>query len=146
MTTGRVENTATLLLDGKVLIAGGDARTRAHGDSSILSSAEIYDPVTGTFAPTGNLTRARYTHSATLLPDGRVLIAGGFGPLESTKPGSCPLPSSCGRLTSAEIYDPSSGTFTLTGNMIAPGGPAVFLPTPPPLLPHRTLFISWPYV
>ena len=128
MTTGRVHNTATLLLDGRVLIAGGDAR--AGGDSSILSSAEIYDPVTGTFAPTGNLTRARTEHTATLLPDGRVLIAGGFGPREST-PG---CPPSC-QLTSAEIYDPSSGTFTVTGNMIAPGGLAV-------LLPNGKVFIS----
>jgi len=73
-------------------------------------------------------TRPRYTHSATLLPDGRVLIAGGFGPIESTKSGDCPLPSSCGYLMSAEIYDPSSGTFTVTGDMIALGGPAVLLP------------------
>jgi hypothetical protein len=68
--------------------------------------------VTGAFAPTGNLIRARHGHSATLLPDGKVLIVGGFGPLESTKSGGCPLPSSCGPLTSAEIYDPSSRTFT----------------------------------
>ncbi len=133
MTTGRVQHTATLLLDGKVLLAGGE-----DGSSplySILSSAEIYDPATGTFAPTGNMTRARQEHSATLLPDGRVLIAGGFGPLESTESGGCPLPSSCGQLTSAEIYDPSRGTFTVTGNMIAPGGPAV-------LLPNGKIFIS----
>lgn len=125
MTTDRVQHTATLLLDGKVLIAGGYI---AAGYGGEFSGAEIYNPATGTFAPTGNLIRARHTHSATLLPDGRVLIAGGFGPLESTS-GGCPLPSSCGKLTSAEIYDPSSGTFTVTGDMIVLGGPAVLLPS-----------------
>lgn len=112
MAASRVGHTATLLLDGRVLIAGGE------DDTSILSSAEIYNPATGTFAPTGNLPVARYMHSATLLPDGRVLIAGGYNPLAI---------SSGGFLTSAEIYDPSTGAFTLTGNMMAPGGPAVLL-------------------
>jgi len=132
MTTGRVEHTATLLADGKVLIAGGQSLSSG---SYITSAAEIYDPATGKFNATGNMTRARSAHSATLLPDGRVLIAGGFGPLESTRFGDCPLPSSCGQLTSAEIYDPSSGTFTVTGDMITPGGPAV-------LLPNGKVFIS----
>jgi hypothetical protein len=132
MTTGRVQHTSTLLLDGKVLIAGG--QSGVNSIFYITSSAEIYDPATGTFAPTGNLTRARSAHSSTLLPDGRVLIAGGFGPLD-TRPGGCPLPSSCGQLTSAEIYDPSSGTSAATGDMLALGGPAV-------LLPNGKVFIS----
>jgi hypothetical protein len=125
MTASRAWHTATLLLDGRVLIAGGAGD---NSDSSISSSAEIYDPATGTFTPTGNLTRARYAHSATLLPDGRVLIAGGYGPTGSTKSGDGPPPKSYGELTSAEIYDPSTGTFTVTGDMIAAGGPAVLLP------------------
>src|SRR5437868_957994 len=142
MTTGRIGHTATLLLDGKVLIAGGSQ----GGDGStysIAASTEIYDPATGTVAPTGDLTRARVGHSATPLPDGRVLIAGGYGRLGSTKSGGCPLQSSCGQLTSAEIYDPSSGTFTVTGDMTAPGGAAV-------LLLNGNVFISsgnsFPYV
>jgi hypothetical protein len=123
MIARRFGHTATLLPSGKVLITGGS------DESSTLSSAEIYNPATGTFAPTGKMSRARRSHSATLLADGRVLITGGFGPLDSTKPDSCPLPSSCGPLTSAEIYNPSSGAFTLIGEMSAPGGPAVLLPS-----------------
>ena len=81
------------------------------------------------------MTRARTAHSATLLPDGRVLVAGGSGPSEGTKSGGCLAPLACGQLTSAEIFDPSSGTFTVTGDMIALGGPAV-------LLPNGKVFIS----
>lgn len=92
----------------------------------LLLSVVAMAQTPGTFTLTGKMTRARSAHSATLLPDGRVLIAGGLGPLGNTKFGDCPLPSSCGQLTSAEIYDPSTGTFTLTGNMIGPGGPGRF--------------------
>ena len=91
MTRGRSGHTATLLVDGRVLIAGGvyDA------------TAELYDPAIGTFTATGNMTTARPYHTATLLPDGRVLIE---GPSQAS-------------LASAELYDPSTGTFTATGNI-----------------------------
>lgn len=97
MTTTRAGHTATLLFNGKVLIAGGDRPA---------ASAEFYDPSAGTFSPAGAMTAARVGHTATLLPDGRVLIAGGDGPLAS-----------------AELYDPSTGTFTATGSMITPAFP-----------------------
>jgi hypothetical protein len=94
MTIARAGHTATLLGDGRVLIAGGD------GAGSAVSTAELYDPATGTFSRTGNMTTKRGSHTATLLADGKVLIAGG------TTSGS------------AELYDPATGTFTATGAMI----------------------------
>jgi hypothetical protein len=105
-------HTATLLQDGRVLIVGG-TRLEDHGWIS-LSDAEIYDPVTGTFSLTGSLNDARYYHTATLLPSGKVLITGGVGTL--------------GDLASAELYDPATGVFTRTGRMsVERGGPVATL-------------------
>jgi len=102
MSTTRMFHTATLLPDGKVLIVGGIDNAGAGGRE--IPSAELYDPASGTFAlTTGNMMRARYGHSATLLPNGKVLIAGGFGRNEVIGP--------------AELYDPATGTFSLTGDM-----------------------------
>ena len=95
MGRARSGHVATLLANGKVLIVGGDA------------SAELFDPASKTFTPTGNMTTLRYGATATLVANGTVLIAGGFGS------GTSELP----RLSSAEFYDPGSGTFTATGSM-----------------------------
>src|SRR5262249_25126043 len=101
----RFLHTSTLLADGSVLIAGGDSAFGAL--SAIESSAELYDPAMGRFAATGAMTTPRDGHTATLLPDGRVLLAGG-------------PPAPAGTLASAELYDPSTGTFPATGSMATP--------------------------
>jgi hypothetical protein len=107
----RMAATATLLQDGKVLIAGGE--TDLFG-GSILSSAELYDPTTGTFTLTGSMTAARAEHTATLLSDGRVLIAGGEGCGKAKK---CSGLDNSDLLASAELYDPGTGEFSRTGSM-----------------------------
>ncbi len=94
MSVARTGQTATLLTDGKVLVAGGGS-----------ASAELYDPATRTFAPTGSMSVARRDATATLLPGGEVLVAGG-----------CCTSKGAG-LSSAELYNPATGTWTPTGPM-----------------------------
>jgi len=92
----RSAHTATLLANGKVLIAGG---IDPSGENT--TKAEIYDPGTGTFSLTGSMTAARAGHTATLLATGRVLIAGGSEGATS------------------EVYDPTTRSFALTGEPLS---------------------------
>ena len=102
MSTARYWHTATLLRDGRVLVAGGDSSTSTH---SGFATAELYDPATGTFTRTANnMTVARVGHSATLLADGRVLIAGGN--------------DARGRVSSVDLFDPVTNRFVQTGNLV----------------------------
>ena len=100
--TGRWFNSAVLLTDGKVLVADG---LNPSEPSSSLASAELYDPATGIWSVTGSLNTARedWTNTATLLPTGQVLVAGGC----------------CGYIESSELYDPTTGTWTFTGSLNA---------------------------
>ena len=90
MSTPRDFHTSTLLLSGKVLLAGGIGAN----NSTFLRSAELYNPLTNSFIPIGSMNISRYTHSATLLPNGKVLIAGGNDGITTG-------------LTSAELYEPA---------------------------------------
>jgi hypothetical protein len=111
----RTDHTATLLADGTVLIAGGfgfetldpNNATQPTPLQATLATAHIFTPSTNTFAQTtGNLNTARSHAAATLLPDGTVLIEGGLQDATSTA------------LSSAEIYDPLTGTFTTTSTSL----------------------------
>ena len=98
MTAKRAAHTATLLGNGKVLIAVGFV-----GNGGGLSSAEVFDPTTKTFTSAENMTVARAGHTATPLPNGKVLISGGYNG---------------DYLNSAEVYDPATNRFASVGRMV----------------------------
>ncbi len=151
MTQARHTHTATLLLDGRVLLAGGDGQ---YVDQ-VHSNCEVFDPVTETFLPVGGMAHCRTGHTATLLDSGRVLIAGGaawFGPyviyptdIELFDPGTLsialgeapfPIPYSyqdtalklpSGKvlmlstlLSLAALYDPDTGLFEEVAGFVHP--------------------------
>jgi hypothetical protein len=118
MRAARLDAAAVRLRDGRVLIAGGSPSESPS--NPILGSAEIYDPKTGQFTPTGALMLARSSATAVLLTDGRALIIGGYGC--PPKDGACTLSNTVHGvgLTSTELYDPATGTFSTTGSMIVP--------------------------
>ena len=87
MTSTRQRQTATLLSDGSVLIAGG---SESDANVNILAAAELFDPNSGTFTATGGMLTPRIVHTATLLKDGTVLVTGGL--------------NVAGTLATAELY------------------------------------------
>jgi TATA-box binding protein (TBP) (component of TFIID and TFIIIB) len=101
MSEPRGQHTATILKNGKVLVAGGGSGD--YPSQTFYRSADLYDPATGKFTPTGQMTECRHKHAAILLPSGKVLIAGG-----SDDRGWH------GEYSSAELYDPAAGTFRAT--------------------------------
>ena len=98
LNTARYNHTCTLLPNGQVLAAGG-----SDASGNPIPNAELYNPATGTWTPTGSLHTARYAHTATLLPNGLVLVAGGYG--------------FSGALPNAELYNPATGIWSATGNL-----------------------------
>lgn len=136
LVNARAYHTATRLLDGTVLVAGGSGGPNVH-----YNTAEIYDPTTGKWSlNSGHLVTTRSGHTANLLPSGEVLVAGGavaeiYDPVSRTwratgspnagrgahtatllKSGKVLIigGTSNGRLVSAELYDPSTGSWSLT--------------------------------
>lgn len=98
LATGRIDHTATLLADGRVLVVGGGLESETDSQAS----AEIFDPKTGRWSSATSMASPRQRHTATLLPDGKVLVVGGLGP---------------GRAT-AELYDPSTDSWSSAGTLV----------------------------
>jgi hypothetical protein len=104
LATARAGHEATLLPDGRVLITGGVSSSLG---APYLQSAEIYDPQSGAFTPTGNMNDPRVDHTATLLDTGKVLVAGGYAQRGSRN----------GVTSTTELYDPQTGTFSIIAEM-----------------------------
>jgi N-acetylneuraminic acid mutarotase len=101
LTTARYAQTATLLSNGNVLVAGGFDAT-----GKVLTSAELYDPGSNSWSPAGSMATGRALDTATLLPGGKVLVAGGIN--DSSVP-----------LASAELYDPAANAWSAAGSLAA---------------------------
>jgi hypothetical protein len=106
MTIARADHWATLLSDGRVLILGGRSCVLCTSDPA-ETSAEFYDPSLGKFTPANVTFTTRGSHEAILLPDGKVLIAGGI----AIQDGRTLITND----VNAEIYDPATDTFAMTG-------------------------------
>src|ERR1039458_4935951 len=112
MNTARMGHTATLLTTGQVLVAGGETQGAptppfpGPGNSAPIASAELYNPALGKWTVTGSMATPRLGLTATLLPNGQVLVAGG-------------TPDFYSCLATAELFNPATGKWTTTGSMTA---------------------------
>jgi N-acetylneuraminic acid mutarotase len=107
MSVARAIHTATLLQDGEVLVTGG--ATTYHGSTgSVTARAEIFDPRTGKWRQVASLPKPLYVHQAALMPDGRVLVAGGWWATSNSDPSH----------GSAYIYDPAKDAWKPTGSLV----------------------------
>lgn len=123
MATGRYNHTATLLPSGNVLVAAG----YGFGPSgNAIQAAELYNPTTNVWSSAGNLAAARYSHTATLLPTGLVLVAGGSG--------------NTGSLSTAELYNPGTNTWSAAAGLSSPRSYATAT-----LLPSGILLVAGGY-
>nr|WP_240448999.1 kelch motif-containing protein [Streptomyces harenosi] len=111
MTEARNGHSATVLGDGRVLVAGGQ-RPRSRHDMLTLATAEIFDPARETWTATGAMTVARWDHVAVPLPGGRVLAVGGL--VSTGRHGGARA-----ALGLCEVYDPAGGTWQPTGSLRA---------------------------
>ncbi len=100
LNVARSSHSSTLLADCRILVAGG-------GSGAQRGSAEIYDPGTDTWTEVASMNVGRHGHSAFRLPDGRVLVAAG----------GVPVPGDTAGTASAELFDPSTGSWTATGSL-----------------------------
>lgn len=107
MTTVRQDHSASLLLDGTVLVSGG-VPILTDTNYAFLDSAEVYDPAGDAWSAVGKLTIKRAGHTSTLLPDGRVLLAGGFS-----------QQGSVGWQRSTDLYDPKTQAWAAGTSMPA---------------------------
>ncbi|MGH9181274.1 MAG: kelch repeat-containing protein, partial [Acidimicrobiales bacterium] len=109
----RFGHTATRLPDGRVLVAGGFTGNVDTNAQPNLNTAEIYNPATGTWTPTGDMGIRRALHSAIVLRTGKVLAMGGRT-CNVAPPAACDFTQTT---ATAELYDPATGTWTPTGSM-----------------------------
>ena len=110
LVSARGIHTANLLPDGKVLAAGGNYNSFSAPTIVASSSSELYDPATGTWTASGSLNAPRSTHVATLLTNGKVLVAAGYYVNNNVQ------------LFSAELYDSAAGAISLVNQVKLPGG------------------------
>jgi Galactose oxidase, central domain/Kelch motif len=107
MRMGRAQFIAVLLPTGEVLVAGGCTSYDVNGCLAVTASAELYNPATGTWTSTGAMRATRMAMTGTVLPNGKVLVAGG-------------QTAASDALSSSELYNPATGTFSLTSRLITP--------------------------